>query len=63
MSYGRRLTEIGNSKWPPVGCFGSLFNVKITHLPLDHHSGYRRSHSVLILSEHVAKYEYMPYNK
>jgi len=30
-------------------------------LPLDHHSVYRISPIVFILSEHVAKYDNMPY--
>jgi hypothetical protein len=41
--------------------FGSLLNGTITHLPPDHHSDYRISHIVIILSEQVAKYEYMLY--
>jgi len=59
--YGKRLTEIGNSKWPPRGFFGSFLTVKMTHLPLDHHSVYRKSPIVFILSEHVANYDNMPY--
>jgi hypothetical protein len=33
----------------------------MTHLPLDHHSVYIISPSVFILSEHVAKFDNMPY--
>ena len=40
--------------------FGSFLTVKMTHLPLDHHSVYIISPIVLILSEHVAKYDNMP---
>ena len=38
--------------------FGSFLTVKMTHLPLDHHSVYRISPIVFILSEHVAMYEF-----
>ena len=56
MPYEKRSTEIGNSKWPPRGFLGSFLTVKMTHLPLDHHSVYRISLIfVFILSEHVAK--------
>ena len=41
---------------------GSFLTVKMTHLPLDHHSVYRISPIVFILSEHVAKYDNMPYS-
>ncbi len=41
--------------------FGSFLTVKMTHLPLDHHSVYIISPSVFILSEHVAKFDNMPY--
>ena len=58
MPYEKRLAEIGNSKWPPRGSF---LTVKMTHLPLDHHSVYRISPIVFILNEHVAKYDNMPY--
>ena len=55
----KRLAEIGNSKWPPRDVLGSCLTVKMTHLPLDHHSVYRISSIVLILSEHVAKFDNM----
>ena len=41
--------------------FGSFLTVKMTHLPLDHHSVYIASPIVFILSEHIAKYDNMPY--
>ncbi len=44
------MIKIGNSRWLPG-----------TFLPIDHHGNYRITPIVFILSEHVAKYEYMPY--
>ncbi len=41
----------------------SFFTVKMTHLPLHHHGNYRISPIVFILSEHVTKYENMPYGR
>ena len=41
--------------------FNSFLTVKMTHLPLDHHSVYIISPIVFILSEHVAKFDNMPY--
>ena len=63
MPYEKRLpvAVIGNSKWPPRGFFGSFLTLKMTRLPLDHHSVYRISPVVFILSEHVAKFDNMPY--
>ena len=61
MPYGRSSADIGNSKWPPMAFFGSFFTVKMTHLPIHHHSDYRTSPIVFILSEHVAMYNNMPY--
>ena len=61
MPYEKRLAEIGNSKWPTRGFLGSFLTVKITHLPLDRHSVYRISPIVFILSEHVAKFDNIPY--
>ena len=50
----RLKSEIKNGHKEVV--FGSFFNVKITHLPLDHHSDYIISFIVSILSEQVAQY-------
>jgi hypothetical protein len=61
MPYGRRSAEIRNSKWPPRGLFGSFFTVKMTHLPIHHHSDHRTSPIVFILSEHVGMYDNMPH--
>jgi hypothetical protein len=33
----------------------------MTHLPIHHHSDYKTSPIVFILSEHVAMYDNMPY--
>ncbi len=41
--------------------FGSLFTVKMTQLPIHHHSDNIISPIVFILSEHVAMYDNMPY--
>jgi hypothetical protein len=56
MPYGRSA-DIASSKWPP------FFKCNITYLPLFHHGNHRISTTciIFILSEHVAKYEYMPY--
>ena len=40
---------------------GSFLTVKMTHLPHNHHSVYRISPIDFILSEHIAKYDNMPY--
>ena len=56
------MAEIGNSKWPPTGIFSAHFSSeKMTYLPLDHHDDDRMSPIVFIFSEHVAKYDNMPY--
>jgi hypothetical protein len=39
--------------------FGSFFSVKMTHLSIHHHSDYRTSPIVFILSDHVAMYDNM----
>ena len=59
MPYEKRLAEIGNSKWLPRGFF--LLISHCTNDTLDHHSIYRISPIVFILSEHVSKYDNMPY--
>ena len=58
MDQFRLKSEIQNGNQEVV--FDSFFNVKITHLPLNRHGDYRISFLVFILSEHFAKYEYMP---
>jgi hypothetical protein len=53
MTHGRS-DEIGNSKWPPSGFFGSFFTVKMTHLTIHHHGDCRMCPIVYIFSEYVA---------
>ena len=61
MPYEEMLAEIKNSKWLQRDFFSSFLTVKKTHLPLDHHNVYRISPIVFIVSEHVAKFDNMPY--
>jgi hypothetical protein len=59
MKEDRLKSEIQNGRQGAY--FGSLFTVKMTHLPIHQHGDYRTSLIVFILSEHVALYENMPY--
>jgi hypothetical protein len=56
--HGDHKVEIGDAKWPLRGIFWTtkVFNVKMTHLPLQHHCYCRMSPIVSILSEHGAWY-------
>jgi hypothetical protein len=55
MEEDRLKSEIQN------GCQEAFFSCKMTQLPIHHHSDYRTSPIVFILSEPVAMYDNMPY--
>ena len=61
MPYEKRWLKSGIQNGRQEAFFGCFLTVKKTHLPLDHHSVYRISPIVFIVSEHVAQFDNMPY--
>jgi hypothetical protein len=61
MPRGRRSAENGNSKWSPRGFLRLIFHCRNDTCASSSPWWLQNKSIVFILSEHVAKYEYMPY--